>query len=471
MSPKAPEHHTEDSELSTIDRDAIALELVSFIRDYLLLPEVKNRPDIVKDNKEFNELLVNLSGLREVLFSFSKGDLFKDVKLSGFLAGCIKQLQAHLRHIMWQTDQIAAGDFSQKVDFLGPVSEAFNSMGSRIAQLVGELQEKEASLLRLTEDLRREIEAGKQKELQLEREQERWQLAFACSMDGVWDMDLLTGATYCSPRFLQILHISPPDSLRAFDWEEHLHPEDTDVRDIIHAVLCGAEEPEHLLEHRFLCGDGVYRWMGTRCMLIRDKNGTPIRMIGVTEDAQDRHMREAALSLQATHDRLTGLPNRYLYEDRLRQYAAMARRHNSAFVLLVLDLDGFKEINDTLGHFIGDCVLKKIAERLLLQLRETDTVSRFGGDEFLILLPCELGQEHQVAQRAIDAILNSFKEKIHIESHLVAVMLSAGGACYPVDTTNMETLFRLADSALYKAKQSGKRQLKMWDASLGLKDE
>lgn len=466
MSPRAPEQHTDSPDLTTIDRDAIALELVSFIRDYLLLPEVKDRPDIVKDNKEFNELLVNLSGLREVLFSFSKGDLFKDVKLSGFLAGCIKQLQAHLRHIMWQTDQIAAGDFTQKVDFLGPVSEAFNKMGSRIAQLVGELQEKEAVLLRLTEDLRQEIEAGKQKELQLEREQERWQLAFACSMDGVWDMDLIAGTTYCSPRFLQILHLSQSTGSHTFDWEEHLHPDDADVRDIIHAVLCGAEEPDHLLEHRFLCGDGVYRWMGTRCMLIRDKDGTPIRMIGVTEDAQDRHMREAALSLQATHDRLTGLPNRYLYEDRLRQYAAMARRHNSAFVLLVLDLDGFKEINDTLGHFVGDCVLKKIAERLLLHLRETDTVSRFGGDEFLILLPCELGQEHRVAQRAVNTILDCFKEKIEIESHFISVALSAGGACYPVDTTDLEELFCLADSALYTAKRNGKRQLKMWDSSL-----
>lgn len=451
---------------NTVDSDLLD-SLVDFIRGYLLLPSVKKCPESLSGSTKLEQLLEELMVLRSVLFAFAKGNPQVEINLKGFMAGCLKQLQAHLRHLEWHADQIATGDFNQKVDFMGPISESFNNMSTRLAILVRQLEEKEDELIDLAVELKLEIESRKQKEEQLRQSEERWKLAIACSLDGIWDVDLKTGACYCSPRFLDILHFESSSVPISYRWDLWMHPDDIGAREKMRSMLLEGRDPGdgEFLDHRFLCGDGIYRWMETRCMVLRDQDGAPTRVIGVTEDAEKRHLREDILSQRATHDSLTGLPNRYLYEDRLQQYIAMAKRHKSALVMIVCDLDDFKTVNDKYGHLAGDNLLKMIARCLVACVRETDTVTRFGGDEFVILLPCDRGQEDVVSKRAISDLFRSLEKGLVIDSEKIVTRMSCGGAAYPRDTDDPLILFSYADKALYAAKKSGKSCFRMWQES------
>lgn len=437
--------------------------LISHIRDYLLLSAVKECPEGLKDNVQLQQLLGELTELRSMLFVFAKGNYQTEIKLKGFMSGCLKQLQGYLRHLEWHLAQIASGDFNQRIDFMGPMSESFNNMSDRLSLLIRQLQEKEDELCDLAVELKLEIEARKQQEEQLHQSEERWKLAVACSLDGIWDVDLKHGTCYCSPRFLDILHVVPTSPI-SHRWDLWMHPDDVTARKRMQSMLLKGEDPGdgEFMEHRFLCGDGVYRWMGTRCMLVRDRDGVATRLIGVTEDAEKRHLREDILSQRATHDSLTGLPNRYLYEDRLHQYIVMAKRQKSALVMIVCDLDDFKNVNDSHGHLAGDLLLKTVAEQLVGCVRETDTVTRFGGDEFVILLPCDFGQEEAVSRRTMHCLFDALNDGMMLDAEKIAAKITCGGAAYPRDTDDPLLLFSYADKALYAAKKSGKSCFKMW---------
>jgi len=156
----------------------------------------------------------------------------------------------------------------------------------------------------------------------------------------------------------------------------------------------------------------------------------------------------------ALNDPLTGLANRRLLDDRMAMALAHAQRNRSAMAVIYLDLDGFKAINDTLGHGVGDVLLKEVAKRLLTTVREEDTVARLGGDEFAIALWHVSGTEYaaSVAARAIADV----SQPCEIEGHIVDITTSAGVSIYPVNGEDAETLMKSADLALYQAKAEGK---------------
>ena len=159
----------------------------------------------------------------------------------------------------------------------------------------------------------------------------------------------------------------------------------------------------------------------------------------------------------ATHDYLTGLPNRFLLNDRIESNILIAKRRNLYFAVSIMDLDGFKKINDTLGHFAGDLVLVEIAKRSQTALREYDTISRFGGDEFVILLP-EIQRKEEIDVIA-NRLLEYSRAPIPFHGKLIQPSLSLGIAVYPNDGIDRETLLRKADLALYVAKAMGKNRL------------
>lgn len=156
----------------------------------------------------------------------------------------------------------------------------------------------------------------------------------------------------------------------------------------------------------------------------------------------------------AYHDKLTGLPNRSLLLDRLNQTVAQRARQNRQAALLLLDLDGFKGVNDSFGHSVGDQLLQQVAQRLLKSTRNADTISRYGGDEFIILLPDVEGRKSamEVAQK----IHARFAEPFLIGGHLLAVTACIGIAVYPLDGTSADELIERADVAMYRAKSHGK---------------
>ena len=160
------------------------------------------------------------------------------------------------------------------------------------------------------------------------------------------------------------------------------------------------------------------------------------------------------MQVQATHDELTGLPNRYLYTDRMHQAVSMAQRSNKSFAVLLLDLDRFKEINDTLGHGVGDKVLKIISDRMSDGMRDSDTIARVGGDEFSIIL-VDVNQD--TAKIIAHKITKLIEPVINVNSHSLVVSASIGVAIYPQDGENPELLLQHADVAMYYAKHNNKQ--------------
>ena len=173
----------------------------------------------------------------------------------------------------------------------------------------------------------------------------------------------------------------------------------------------------------------------------------------------ERRRAEEQIEYQAYHDALTGLPNRLLFRDRLTVALAHARRHETALAVMFLDLDRFKNVNDTLGHTLGDELLRVVAERLRCVLREGDTIARMGGDEFTILLSDLKAAEDaaKIAQKLLDAVA----EPMPIEGHELFVTTSIGISLYPDDGDSADALLKNADNAMYRAKETGRNAFQL----------
>jgi diguanylate cyclase (GGDEF)-like protein len=186
----------------------------------------------------------------------------------------------------------------------------------------------------------------------------------------------------------------------------------------------------------------------------RGDDGRAQRVIGVAMNITERKMAEQRVAHMAHHDALTGLPNRVLLRDRIQQAIAQAHRAGTQLAVLFLDLDRFKTINDSLGHQLGDRLLQSVASRILVCVREGDTVSRVGGDEFVIVIP---GIESAVdASSVASKILEVLASAFHLQGNDLHVAASIGISLYPSDGADAETLMRNADTAMYHAKDTGR---------------
>lgn len=181
-------------------------------------------------------------------------------------------------------------------------------------------------------------------------------------------------------------------------------------------------------------------------------------------EIEERMRAEKQIRYIATHDLLTDLPNRILFEDRINQLFAQAQRRNEKVTIMFLDLDQFKVINDSLGHQIGDKLLLQVAKRLKANIRAEDSIARFGGDEFALCLPTRDGQDEigLIAKK----IIESFKEQFIIDGLCMHASASIGVSVYPDDGTDADTLMRNADTAMYHAKHSGRAEVKQYTADL-----
>jgi diguanylate cyclase (GGDEF)-like protein/PAS domain S-box-containing protein len=197
---------------------------------------------------------------------------------------------------------------------------------------------------------------------------------------------------------------------------------------------------------------------------IHDRQGQAIGAVIVFRDVSVAHAMAQQITHSAEHDFLTGLPNRMLLNDRISQAIASGRRHAKQVAVLFLDLDGFKHINDSLGHPIGDKLLQSIAKRLVSCVRATDTVSRQGGDEFVVLLP-DLEQPEDAAVMAA-RMLRDVAEPHSVELHELHVTTSIGVSVFPDDGTNAETLIKNADTAMYQAKENGRQSFQFFKPAM-----
>ncbi|MGO9180541.1 MAG: diguanylate cyclase domain-containing protein [Candidatus Limnocylindrales bacterium] len=207
-----------------------------------------------------------------------------------------------------------------------------------------------------------------------------------------------------------------------------------------------------LIESRQL-ETGQTNWTLSSKLPLRDESGTVIGLVGITREINEMRQAEVALQHLATHDPLTDLPNRFLMVDRLTQLLSRARRYGSAFAILFMDIDRFKDVNDSYGHEFGDRVLRAVAQRLTSAVRQNDTVARIGGDEFVIIL--ETAQGAQAADTVAQHVHRALRRPLTLEHRRVRVTVSIGISMYPQHGEDVDTLLRAADSAMYLAKKEG----------------
>ncbi|MDD5478859.1 bifunctional diguanylate cyclase/phosphodiesterase, partial [Rhodoferax sp.] len=210
--------------------------------------------------------------------------------------------------------------------------------------------------------------------------------------------------------------------------------------------------------------DGRYCTVWSTINAVRDAEGNVLNYIAVQADVTPLHNAKMALVHQASYDSLTGLPNRSLFNDRMAQLMSASLRHNSSFALLFVDLDRFKEVNDTLGHQVGDQLLREVAHRLQLSVRAEDTVARIGGDEFVLLLP---GSDVPGAQAVAANVLTKLREPMQLQDSVsYRPMASVGLALYPQDGQTPDALLRCADLAMYDAKIEGRNRFAVYTPEL-----
>jgi diguanylate cyclase (GGDEF)-like protein/PAS domain S-box-containing protein len=273
----------------------------------------------------------------------------------------------------------------------------------------------------------------------------------------------LTGLLYISPQIHDLLGITQDECYsNPRGWYVGaLHPDDHDMV-LVLDQQAAADAPYHA-EYRFVARDGRVVWVRDEATLVYDEAGLPAFWQGVIFDITQRKELEEQLQHRAFHDALTGLPNRALLLDRLNHALDLHARSHEPLALLFLDLDNFKIINDSLGHTEGDMLLIEAARRLLGCVRSADTVARFGGDEFAILLTGVGGND---PARVAERIQRAFAQPFDIDGRELAVTTSIGIAYAETNLHAPDDLLRRADVAMYRAKGNGRNGFEIFDAAM-----
>ena len=272
--------------------------------------------------------------------------------------------------------------------------------------------------------------------------------------------------TYVSSKSNDFITDGSDECLHKPDWwSERIHPEDRDqVFSRFPGKLFQDDRINH--EYRFLDKNGTYRWIHDHVKLIRDNNGQPIEIVGSWLDITERKKQESLVTHMAYHDDLTGLPNKNLLIDRFNQIVPRIKRYKLRAAILFIDLNRFKIINDTLGHSVGDEVLKEVALRLSKCIRSSDTLSRLGGDEFVILFP-EINSTEDVSMLA-ERVFTALEPSIKLKEHEFTITASIGTCICPDDGDQLETLLNRADSAMYRAKEEKQNSYKFYTMDMSV---
>ena len=296
---------------------------------------------------------------------------------------------------------------------------------------------------------------------------ERFKSLTELSSDWYWEMDAELRFTYVSEGIRKVRGIDPESLIGKRRWEMPGIAGDENMAR--HKAMLEAHEPfrDFMLARRN--PDGRITYVSHTGRPIFDDKGVFRGYRGVARDISANVEAEDKLARLAHFDNLTGLPNRGLLQDRLRRAVARANRTESLVAVMYLDLDQFKEINDSLGHAAGDQVLREAALRLERCVRSTDTVARLGGDEFTVLLE-EVRSVEEVG-RVAEKLLASVRERAEIHGHELHLSTSIGITIYPLDGRDSDTLLRNADLAMYHAKQEGKNNYQFFSHDMGAKTE
>ena len=308
------------------------------------------------------------------------------------------------------------------------------------------------------------------------RSEARLGLAQRIAKIGNWEWHPSTGQFLVSPELCRLMGVRIQDfqgTKEAF--LDMVHPDDRDVVDrALQSIL--AERKPCDIDHRMVFPHGGEFTVNLQAEAVFDDQLKTMTIVGTAKDISERKRSEREIHRLAYYDSLTGLPNRVLFKDRVTQALAHARRYQSTLAVLFLDLDRFKIINDTLGHNIGDLLLKQVADRLAESVRHSDSVgrsmetgearelARLGGDEFTVLST----NIRQVQDAGIVArrILESLARPFLIDGHEIVVTTSVGIAIFPTDGDSVDQLLKSSDVAMYQAKERGRNNAQFYSATM-----
>ena len=303
----------------------------------------------------------------------------------------------------------------------------------------------------------------KRAEETIKESRERFKNLVEASSDWVWEVDEHGAYTYASSKVRDILGYEPEEVLGKppFDF---MPPEEAERCFSIFKEIIESQKPFSLLENINVHKNGRRVVLETSGVPFFDNTGTLKGYRGIDRDITDRKSAEETIRYQAYHDLLTGLPNRALFADLLHHEILEMHRLGKGLAVLFLDVDQFKNINDSFGHSAGDRLIRQIASELKNSIREFDTVARIGGDEFTLLLP--LMNRPEDASRIADKVMQTFNKPFIIDHHEIRLTASIGISLYPEDGPDAESLLKNADIALHFAKDQGRDNYQFYNSSI-----
>ncbi|MGP1716036.1 MAG: bifunctional diguanylate cyclase/phosphodiesterase [Methylophilus sp.] len=284
--------------------------------------------------------------------------------------------------------------------------------------------------------------------------EQRWMLALESTGDGLWDWYVPESRIVYSDRWKSMLGFLPNEfDHQPASWHKRIHENDYPAAMAMLQQVLSGERDHYAMEYRMACKDGSWKWVFDRGMVFkRDEQGASIRLLGTLADITKIKQSEEVIWQYANVDTLTGLPNRRMFFDRLDQQLRMVKQNNHKLAIIFLDLDRFKEVNDSQGHDQGDRLLLQAGHRLIQCIDENGLVARLGGDEFVLMLSdAHASYVEHIAQKVIDSLSEPFK----LEHSHAYVAASLGIAIFPDDASNKEDLMKRVDQAMYASKQKG----------------
>ena len=343
------------------------------------------------------------------------------------------RLTRKLKKIEMTADFVRLGDLDHRAEMDGDdevshVAEAFNEM-------LDGLNDSREELLKA---------------------QERIFLATDAAKIGIWDYDLVSGELIWDEWMYRLYGVSSERFTGAYDaWSSLVHPEDIEAaqQQMQQAI---EESVSFDSEFRIVKPDQSIHWIKALGSVVLNDEGEAVRLIGTNQDITTQKRQDMTIKQQANYDSLTSLPNRKLLDELLRHKIRVSDREHEKFWVLFLDLDGFKEVNDSFGHALGDALLVRVSERIRSGLRASDITARLGGDEFVVVLSetSESYNVDKIAHKIIDDVSQSFL----IADKEIFITTSVGISGFPDDAQNCDDLLRFADQAMYDAKRRGKNR-------------
>ncbi|HEY3423669.1 MAG TPA: EAL domain-containing protein [Negativicutes bacterium] len=328
-----------------------------------------------------------------------------------------------------------------------------------------EMNELRAQLSAADEKLQSQCLALALQQENLRASEERYRLLAEGSNDGLWDWDIEKNTRILSSGGLQILGCDGTEIEFGLEaWQKLIHPEDIDyVMEMLQNYLTG-KTPVCCLEYRIKMKTGDYKWIRDSGKAAFNQDGKPVRMAGWHTDITELRAQEQKIERMAYYDSLTNLPNRKLLAERFNQQLIEAGTENAISAILIIDIDNFKRINDTIGYTFGDRLLVEIGNKFIALAGQQHIVAKLGGDEFIVLLT-EVGGR-SLAREHAEKIMQLFESPFVINNNSFHISASIGIALCPDDGTDVDELLKNADTAMNKVKESGKRSYRFFESTM-----